>query len=112
MVVGVKQNDTTFTQYGCDTTGGTSPPVAYRPGADCLTGALRIAYADAYTHGGSDGYCYSNSHSDGHIYAYGDCHIYSHSYGHVYAHCNCDFNCNSNGNIHADTDWDAGLPCC
>jgi len=28
LVVGVKKDDTTFTQYGCDTTGGTNPPVA------------------------------------------------------------------------------------
>jgi len=28
LVVGVKKDDTTFTQYGCDTTGGESPPVS------------------------------------------------------------------------------------
>ena len=38
MVVGLKQNDTTFTQlHGCDTTGGTSPPVAT---GQALTGSL------------------------------------------------------------------------
>ena len=41
LVVGVKQNDTTFTQYGCDPTGGQNPPVSAGQAviASCAAGA-------------------------------------------------------------------------
>ena len=97
--VGVQQDSTTFTQVGCDTSGFHQPTRSQRPALRVGCGTLRFAYADAYTHGGSNRYRYSHSHSygDGHIYAYGDCHIYSHATATFTAH----FNCNSYGNIHA-----------
>jgi len=45
LVVGVKKNDTTFTQYGCDPTGGQNPPVSSGQAviASCVGGVTPTA---------------------------------------------------------------------
>ena len=52
------------------------PARRFRPGTDCLTGALCIAHAYTNTHGGSDGYRYRYRHS------YGDVYIHAYTDGH------------------------------
>jgi hypothetical protein len=84
------------------------PAGRVRPGAKCLTRALRIAHAYTHTHGGSDGY--SHSYGDVYIHAYTDGHsdvdtysndsAYAYGYGH------------SHRNGHADADADASLQPC
>ena len=115
LVVGVKQNDTTFTQYGCDPTGGQVPPVAsgqaLNPSlAPCAspTPTPTSTHSDSHSnsYGHSHLYTYPNgyiySHSHGHFYAYCNSCIYSHSYGHIHTHCNCDGDIDTDSNANAD----------
>ena len=48
LVVGVKKDDTTNTQYGCDPTGGQAPASQLRPGSDRLLCRRCNTYTDAH----------------------------------------------------------------
>ena len=49
LVVGVKHTDTSFIQYGCDTTGGQSPPVTNGQILTATLDSVRNANTDAYS---------------------------------------------------------------
>jgi hypothetical protein len=80
------------------------PAGRVRPGAEWLTGALRIALADSNTNIHPDSH--SNSYGHSHLYTHPNGYIYSHSYGDIHLHTYRDCHCDSNGHAYAYTNSD------
>ena len=56
LTVGVQKDTTLFTEFGCDPTGGTSPPVSHRSATDRHTPVVRNADSNTYANNNRDGY--------------------------------------------------------